>query len=216
MPADTVLIRLAVAAAILVPLSGCGDDKPETASTPPAVTTPADAAPATTPAPTSPAAEEPKTSDDGDDSSKKDGAKGDEPAAEARTVDPTPVTADAPESVKKASPKMAPPEVIADQVKTVHDALKKGGYKPSDPLNQGDRAGALEVKGTKTTILFFPSPRSAAENAAQYEKVFSGSPQSVTIVRKANRLFLLSVPGKPSDSEQKTFDEIRKIANDAI
>lgn len=101
-------------------------------------------------------------------------------------------------------------------MKRVHDALKAEGFDPGPPLDSGQRAGALQISKDNTTILFFPSPLSAERSAAQYKKVFDGSPQSVTLNRTANRLYMLSLPKKPTGAQLEAYRKIRKIANGAV
>lgn len=210
-PADTVLLRLALAAVIALPLSGCGgDDAPEQASTPPGTSIPQSATTSSTP-PT-PTATTPTTPGAKPSSGKK-GAAASDPALVAPAAD-EPSVSETPASAEKASPKKASSDEIAGDMKKVHEALKKEGYDPGKPIVSDESSGALQVK--ETTIVFFPSPKQAAAQAAKLKKVFEGSPQFVTVDRKANRLFLLSLPAKPTDEQLSTYRKIRQIANGAV
>lgn len=210
-PADTVLLRLALAAVIAVPLSGCGgDDNAGQAVVPP--TTPAPQTATTSTTPPAPTPSTPTSPDAAKDSP--DAAAAPDPAAAAPKSGNAPVISETPASVKKASPKKSSSDEIAGDMKKVHDALKGEGFDPGKPIVSDESSGALQVK--ETTIVFFPSPKLAAEQAARFEKVFEGSPQFVTVDRKANRLFLLSLPTKPSDEQLENFRKIRKIANGAV
>lgn len=210
-PADTVLLRLALAAVIAVPLSGCGgDDNAGQAVVPPTTPAPQAATTSTTPpaptpsTPTSPGAVAPKAEGKATD---------EEPAAAAPSPN-TPTVSETPESAKKASPKKASADEVAGDMKKVHDALKAKGFDPGKPIVSDESSGALQIK--ETTIVFFPSPKLAAAQAARFKKVFEGSPQFVTVDRKANRLFLLSLPTKPSAEQLDTYRTIRQIANGAV
>lgn len=213
MPADTVLLRLALAAVIAVPLSGCGgDDKPEQAAAPPAASTPQSATTSTSPP--QPAATTPTTPEAAGKEGSAEAAPGADPATVAPKSGNEPAVSETPASAKKASPKKASSDEIAGDMKKVHEALKAEGFDPGKPIVSDESSGALQVK--ETTIVFFPSPKLAAEQAARFAKVFEGSPQFVTVDRKANRLFLLSLPTKPSDEQLDNYRKIRKIANGAV
>lgn len=197
-------------------MSACGGDDPERASTP-AVTAPAPASTSTTPA--TPTATTPSTTPEKASKADKDAEPEDGPAVNATAADdPAAISDETAQSVKKASAKRQTPDQIAADMKKVHSALKAAGIDPGDPVasDTGSDAAALAVDGGSTTIIFFPSPRMAADNAAKFEKVFEGSPQFVRVDRKANRLFLFNSPTKPDEQQLKRYRQIRQIANGAI
>lgn len=216
-PADTVLLRFLVAAtlAATVVLAGCGGDDPETASTPAstpaAASTPNPAPPigTTDTTPTTPdagAGESPQDAPDSGGSALPPGA------ATGAGADSAP--ADTKETAAKASPSKKSNDEIASDMKKVYDALKENGLDPGKPIVSGEESGALQIKDT--TIIFFPSPRQAAEASARFSEALKDSPQFVEVARKANRLFLMSLPTKPSDAQLENFRKVRKIANAAV
>lgn len=212
-PADTVLRRLAAVAVVALSLTGCGGDDeptPGQATTPPAVTpsSPDTASTSTTPPqPTSPAAPD-------EAAAAETAPEGDDAAAQTPKPAPKPVAPDTPASAKKASSKASSNEEVASDMKKVHDALKAEDYDVQKPIVENS-SGALPV-GTTTTIIFFPSPRQAAEKGQQLVKAFENSPQFVQARRTANRLYLLSLPSKPTDEQIADFRKIRQIANGAV
>lgn len=206
-PADTVLLRLALAAAIALPLSGCGGDDAETASTPvaPVATTAAPAAAgASTPdsaAPTSgPKAISVPGADDPDAEATDEAFQETKKAAEA--------------AAETASPAKQSNDELAQQMKVAYDALNDAGLSPGKPIASAEDSGALTIQDT--TVAFFLSPRAAAAAGAALESAFKASPQHVKVARKANRLFLLSLPQKPTDAQLETYRKVRKVVNGAV
>ncbi|MBJ7473219.1 MAG: hypothetical protein JHD16_18070 [Solirubrobacteraceae bacterium] len=204
-PVDTVLLRLALAAAITLPLSGCGGDDADSAVAPttqaPVTTTPT--TPAATAGPTAPSAEDQKGNEDVPDAAA---------SADAAPDDDAPV--DTKTSAAKASPKQQSNDEIAGDMKKAYDALKAAGFDPGKPLVSGESSGALQIK--ETTVVFYPSPRLAAEQAVRFEEALKGGPQQVKLARRANRLFLLSLPTPPTAKQLEDFRKIRQITNGAV
>ncbi len=210
-PADTVLFRALVAAALsaTLALSACGGDDPETATTP-------GAAPAATtvtgttevPVTSSPGGDEPAPVTN--DNAKDEPTREESEAAIARTEKA------AKEASEGLSSKPKSTDDLTQQVKKANDALKAAGYKVAKPTVSGEESVALTVNDNLVTIVFLRSPRDAAASQAGIETNFAKSPQKMKLARKANRLFILSLPTDPSASQLKQYREVRKIVNGAV
>lgn len=208
-PADTVLTRFLTAAALAATLavSACGEDSSEKASTPAASSPATTAAPATTGAPGTPA---------GGDAAGPDVPSPDEPtAAEAKAaIEKTKKVAR--EASKGVSTEKKSTKDLTQQVKAANDALKVAGLQVSKPIVDGEDGVALSVENSLVTVVFMRSPRDAAAAGAAAETNFAQSPQKIKVARKANRLFILSLPSDPTAKQLKTFRQVRKIVNASV
>lgn len=227
-PEDTVLRRTAATALILLTtaLTACGgDDEPETGVAPPTATTTAAATtppdPVPDPADTTPVDEEParapskkeveKAQEETDRLVEKAAADANATDAEIAKVSPKPEN-DA--TIKKADKTEIADGDIDGQVATATKALETAKLQAAKVEVSGDAKAAIQV--ANTTVIFYGSERQAAKEAQKFQSLISKAPDLNRIVRRTNRLYLLSTAQKIGSADMKSFRATRRAVETSL